>query len=287
MNSNFQNESYFRIDKEKDILLIIRKISDDIIEKINIENKENKIFHIIFDIDDLSKKITIEKKRTIVNIYHIFENIKRDNLNIYFKNCLIEKPKNSEDKYNILTYDDEQLLVNKLYISDELCIMSPYLNLIFQNIFPKELYIKNIKINSKLQLTNFFLFITKNYECEKLLLEDINIELIIKNNNDNNYNELSQYFYYSKGEIKIKNFEGNNNIKIKQLKLIDAPLFVITKDIFINLGKNIEIYIDIDNNSILNPGIITKFKIKDGLLDICFDLDSYKINLDKDYLENL
>ena len=82
--------------------------------------------------------------------------------------------------------------------------MSPYLNLIFQNIFPKELCIKNIKINSKLQLTNFFLFITKNYECEKLLLEDINIELIIKNNNDNNYNELSQYFYDSKGEIKIK-----------------------------------------------------------------------------------
>ena len=47
--------------------------------------------------------------------------------------------------------------------------MSPYLNLIFQNIFPKELYIKNIKINSKLQLTNYFLFIAKNYECEKLL----------------------------------------------------------------------------------------------------------------------
>ena len=36
MNSNFKNESYFRIDKEKDILLIIRKISDYIIEKINI-----------------------------------------------------------------------------------------------------------------------------------------------------------------------------------------------------------------------------------------------------------
>ena len=169
MNSNFKNESYFRIEKEKNIFIIIRKISDDIIEKINIENIENKIFNLIIDIDDLSKKITIEKKRTIVNIYHIFENIKRDNLNIYFKNCLIEKPKNSEDKYNILTYDDEQLLINKLYISDELYIMSPYLNLIFQNIFPKELCIKNIKINSKLQLTNYFLFIAKNYECEKLL----------------------------------------------------------------------------------------------------------------------
>ena len=70
MNSNFQNESYFRIDKEKDILLIIRKISDDIIEKINIENIENKIFHLIIDMDDLSKKITIEKKE-LLSIYII------------------------------------------------------------------------------------------------------------------------------------------------------------------------------------------------------------------------
>ena len=128
MNSNFKNESYFRIEKEKNIFIIIRKISNDIIEKINIENIENKIFHLIIGIDYLSKKITIEKKRTIVNIYHTFENIKKDNLNKYFKNCLIEKPKNSEDKYNILY------------------IMSHYLNLIFQNIFPKELCIKNIKI---------------------------------------------------------------------------------------------------------------------------------------------
>ena len=70
MNSNFKNEPYFRIEKEKNIFIIIRKISDDIIEKINIENKENKIFHIIFDIDDLSKKITIEKKE-LLSIYII------------------------------------------------------------------------------------------------------------------------------------------------------------------------------------------------------------------------
>jgi len=62
MNSNFKNESYFRIEKEKNIFIKIRKISDDIIEKINIENIENKIFHLIIGIDDLSKKITIEKK---------------------------------------------------------------------------------------------------------------------------------------------------------------------------------------------------------------------------------
>ena len=72
MNSNFQNESYFRIDKEKDILLIIRKISDDIIEKINIENIENKIFHLIIDMDDLSKKITVVKKELLpIYIIHL------------------------------------------------------------------------------------------------------------------------------------------------------------------------------------------------------------------------
>ena len=71
MNSNFKNESYFRIEKEKNIFMIIRKISDDIIEKINIENIENKIFHLIIDIDDLSKKITIEKKELLL-IYIIY-----------------------------------------------------------------------------------------------------------------------------------------------------------------------------------------------------------------------
>ena len=72
MNSNFKNESYFRIEKEKNIFIIIRKISDDIIEKINIENIENKIFHLIIDMDDLSKKITVEKKELLpIYIIHL------------------------------------------------------------------------------------------------------------------------------------------------------------------------------------------------------------------------
>jgi hypothetical protein len=70
MNYNFKNESYFRIEKEKNIFIKIRKISDDIIEKINIENIENKIFHLIIVIDDLSKKITVEKKE-LLSIYII------------------------------------------------------------------------------------------------------------------------------------------------------------------------------------------------------------------------
>ena len=70
MNSNFKNESYFRIEKEKNSFIIIRKISNDIIEKINVENIENKIFHLIIDMDDLSKKITVEKKE-LLSIYII------------------------------------------------------------------------------------------------------------------------------------------------------------------------------------------------------------------------
>ena len=157
----------------------------------------------------------------------------------------------------------------------------------FESFFFKELSLKNIKINSKLQLNNFFEFITKEHECEKLTLEDIYIELIIQNEeNDNNYNELNQYFYYSKGKIKIKNFP-DDNIKIKQLKLIDSPLFALTEDIFNDTDKYKEILIDVDNNSLLNPDIITKLRIKEGLIDICYDLDSYKINIDdnKDYIE--
>ena len=36
--------------------------------------------------------------------------------------------------------------------------------------------------------------------------------------------------------------------------------------------------------------MITKFKINEGLIDICYDLDSYKVNNeeeDKDYLEHI
>ena len=68
MNSNFKNESYFRIEKEKNIFIIIRKISDDIIEKINIKNKENKLYNINFNINNKNKKKTIKKKRINIKI---------------------------------------------------------------------------------------------------------------------------------------------------------------------------------------------------------------------------
>jgi len=287
-----KKDSYFIINAGNNLFLIFRELfenSDDIIYKIKKEIiSDNKVLNIIFDIDDLSKKITIDKENYIHGIIQSFEDVKRNNLNIFFKNCLIEQPSHDEDYSKMLFFEDEQLLINKLYISDELYIMSPYLNLLFKSYFAKELILKKIKINSKLQLSNFFNYIARNYECEKLILEDISIELIIKlGKNDNTYNELNQYFYFSKGRILIKKME-NSNIKIKQLKLIDCPLFALTDDTFFEIDKYKEISINIDSNSLLNPEIITKFKINGGLIDVCYDLDSYKVNNedeDKDYLE--
>ena len=287
-----KKDSYFIINAGNNLFLIFRELfenSDDIIYKIKKEIiSDNKVLNIIFDIDDLSKKITIDKENYIHGIIQSFEDVKRNNLNIFFKNCLIEQPSHDEDYSKMLFFEDEQLLINKLYISDELYIMSPYLNLLFKSYFAKELILKKIKINSKLQLSNFFNYIARNYECEKLILEDISIELIIKLGKiDNTYNELNQYFYFSKGRILIKKME-NSNIKIKKLKLIDCPLFALTDDTFFEIEKYKEISINIDSNSLLNPEIITKFKINGGLIDVCYDLDSYKVNNedeDKDYLE--
>ena len=287
-----KKDSYFIINAGNNLFLIFRELfenSDDILYNIQKEiNSDNKVLNIIIDINDLSKKITIDKENYIHGIIQSFEDVKRNNLNIFFKNCLIEQPSHDEDYSKMLFFEDEQLLINKLYISDELYIMSPYLNLLFKSYFAKELILKKIKINSKLQLSNFFNYIARNYECEKLILEDISIELIIKLGKiDNTYNELNQYFYFSKGRILIKKME-NSNIKIKKLKLIDCPLFALTDDTFFEIEKYKEISINIDSNSLLNPEMITKFKINGGLIDVCYDLDSYKVNNedeDKDYLE--
>ena len=77
---------------------------------------------------------------------------------------------------------------------------------------------------------------------------------------------------------------------MKKLKLIDCPLFAITDDTFKDINNYKDIEIDIDENSLLNPSIITKFRINNGLSDICFDLDSYKLNKeeeDDDYNKNI
>ena len=161
-----KKDSYFIINAGNNLFLIFRELfenSDDIIYKIKKEIiSDNKVLNIIFDIDDLSKKITIDKENYIHGIIQSLEDVKRNNLNIFFKNCLIEQPSHDEDYSKMLFFEDEQLLINKLYISDELYIMSPYLNLLFKSYFAKELILKKIKINSKLQLSNFFNYIARN-----------------------------------------------------------------------------------------------------------------------------
>ena len=211
---------YFSIvENETNIYVILR---DNLVEPTNLmeiferEKKEKKILTLIFDIDDLNKDIK--------DIYKYFENIMSEeegdvykdiNLNIIIKNCLV--------KGDSLFVEDKKLQLNKLYISDELHSMSPDLNQLFKSFRPKILVLKSIKINSKLQLEYFFNFIN-NLECEELTLEDFFIELIIikKDNNDETYNDLDEYFYFENGKIIINNYivneENKENKETKEIK---------------------------------------------------------------------
>jgi len=144
-----------------------------------------------------------------------------------------------------------------------------------------ELILKKFKFNSKTQLLNFCEFIIK-VGCKKLTLEDIFIDLIIKKDeNDNEYKDLDIYLSYIDGVISI----DNTYTTIYSLTLRDCPLFAIIGNMF--TYKNPHEYkitykdIDIDETSLINPSIITKFKIHNGKYDICFDLDSYKLQLEE------
>ena len=289
---------YFSIiENDENIFLILRDnliVPKNLMEIFDREKKKNKFLTLIFDIDDLSKAITDISKYFQKVIEQEEGDYEDMNLNIIIKNCLV---KNN----NSLFVEDKKLKLNNLYISDELHSMSPDLNQLFKSFLPKILYLKSIKINSKLQLENFFNFII-NTECEELVLEDFFIELIIKrNDNDETYNDLDEYFYFENGHLFINNYRGKieneetkevkkkEETKLTKLKLIDCPLFAITGDTFKDINKYKNIDIDIDENSLLNPSIITRFRINKGLSDFCFDLDSYKLNKeeDDDYIENL
>ena len=130
---------------------------------INIKDKKDN-FTLVIDIENLCKKL---------NPHDIQKFIDKNNIpqNIIIKNCVLEKPSNIFEDLNL----------NLLYISDELYSMSPNLNILFQNVKSKKLVLKKMKINSQLQLQNFLDFII-NIKCEELTLEDIFIELIIKEN---------------------------------------------------------------------------------------------------------
>ena len=80
-------------------------------------------------------------------------------------------------------------------------------------------------------------------------------------------------FFLENRKIFINNNNEKKETNLKKLKLIDCPLFAITGDTFKDINKYEDIEIDIDENSLLNPSIITRFRINKGLSDFCFDLD--------------
>ena len=244
---------------------------------------------LIFDFNNLEEKLDLSLMEKIIYKFldHIKNNQDKTKLSLIIQNCLIE-----DKEYEPLFKDINKLELNKLVISDELYSFSPYIKPLFDNVKATDLTLKKFKFNSKAQLSEFSDFII-NSGCEKLTLDDFFIELIIKKHeNDNEYNDLDIYFSFLDKFIVIKNVITD----IKSLTLRDCPLFAIIGDIFSsdNINANVKKCIDIDQNSLLNPGIITKFKILDGKCDICFDLDSYKLKLeeedklnDYDYIDHL
>ena len=235
----------------------------------------------IFDFNNLTEILDLKLLEIIINKFIKYKKDTQSKIDfsLIIQNCLIE-----DKEYEPLFKDQGELYFNKLLISDELYSFSPNIKTLFSNIKANELTLKKFKFNSKAQLSDFSSFII-NSSCEKLTLDDFFIELIIKKDiNDNEYNDLDIYITF------LDNFIVVNNVitDIKSLTLRDCPLFAIIGDIFSpkNMKTNIKKSIDIDQNSLLNPGIITKFKMENGKCDICFDLDSYKVKLEEEENKN-
>ena len=280
MEQNSKNDFLFTFLYDNTFYLVMRdiKINEEDIQaiqkRIDDSNKKNITF--VFDFENLSKTLDSENEKKlfyyneIIELLYNFYDKSNKILNIVFKNCLIKNPIQ-------LYIKDKDLNLIQLFISDELYSMSGHLDSLFGHFKPNTLVLKKMKINSKRQLNNFLDFISNNTRCKKLILEDIYIELLLKKEeNDKQYNELNSYISFENGAF----FINDKMVKMKKLKMIDCPLFAMNKDTFKEIKKYKDITIDIDENSLLNPDIITKFKINNGYSEICFDLDSYKINKD-------
>ena len=284
-NDSFKD--YFEIFSEdfKKVKIVFR--SQETLNLLNSKNRNNKIdikeklenfdeIIIIFDYDKFSLELDTQGLRGIIEIFlQNIDDINKTKLSLIIKNSYI----NPEKDLTQISFD-EKLILNRLEISDELYSFSTNLNYLFPNLKVKELALKKFKYQSKEQLLNFCKFIFQS-DCKSLTLDDIFIELIIKNSeNDEEYKDLDIYFSY------ISKFIVLNSVHtfIHSLVLRDSPLFAMIGNMFkYNESKElININIDIDENSLINPSIITKFKIKDGAYDITFDLDSYKIKKEED-----
>ena len=239
------------------------------LDSMDIDKDESEYLTLIFNLENLSKKLDCKKVMNIIDKYKP--------QNIIIKNSRVDNPSNM--------YKDEDLNLNELFISDELYSMSGKLDILFPRFKAKKLTLKKFKISSKFQLNKFLEFIEK-VGCEELILEDIFIELLVKENKkDEIFDQIESFISFENGNILFFKNDQKIETKIKKLKMIDCPLFAITEEI--KTFK--DILIDIDENSLLNPSIITQFKIEEGYSYMYYDLDSFKYNEndENDYLDNL
>ena len=264
--NNFIDNKYYVLENDKTTFVVFRDLSITGLENIKVAKKKNCSLTLVFDLENLN--LTLEPNI----IVEIISKNKPDN--IIIKNSRIGKPSN-------LYYKNDTYELTELFISDELYSMSGNLDILFGQFRPKKLTLKHFKINSNAQIHKFLEFIN-NIGCTELVLEDIYIELLIKESeNDETFNQLKEFISFENGKFYIFN-EGSKKPfekkELKKLTLIDCPLFAITEKTFQNIKNYKDISINIDENSLINPSIITKFEIKDGYSYICFDLDSYKLN---------
>ena len=245
-----------------------------------IEEKLNQFNEItlIFDYQRLSYELETKEMKTIIEKFR-----KKIVNNDFTKLSVIIKNSYYNPKKELIPIEyNNKLILNKLEIVDELFSLTTKLNILFPNLQVNELILKKMKFNSKSQLSNFCKFIRK-VECKKVTLEDIFIELILKKDeNDEGYKDLDIYFSFVDGVITLENIYTS----ITSLTLRDCPLFAIEGDIFNDQNEYRNKDIDIDENSLINPFIVTKFKIKNRKYEICFDLDSFKIKLEENGVNN-
>ena len=243
----------------------------------NLDNFDEITF--ICDFNNLAETLEIRTLENVINKFIKLKNEKKYNteFSLIIQNCLLADKEDNQIKPLFSDEADIHLNFKKLEISDELYSFSPYIKTLFFKFRVEELVLKKFKFNSKAQLIDFCNFISIT-SCKKLTLDDFFIELIIKKDEkDDEYNDLDIYFKIVDGAIILNHVYT----EIKSLTLRDCPLFaIIGENLFSN---NLEkLTVDVDQNSLLNPSIITKFKIEKGKFDICFDLDSLKIRLEEE-----
>ena len=125
----------------------------------------------------------------------------------------------------------------------------------------------------------------KHKEENKILTLIFDIDDLSKNITDiSRYINKGSGCEFTKWNLVIKNsfFNSNESLFMENEKLELNKLFVsdeLKKDndneynTFKDIKEHNDIEIDVDENSLLNPSMITKFRINKGLSDFCFDLD--------------